>query len=634
MVKLKSLYIEKYKNLSPLTIDFEAGNGLTMLVGNNGSGKSNVLEAISGIFHDLFKGKDSRKIKCDYKLVYTLNEVNCKIERTDGFLRCYGPKFKRREYFIEENAPNNIIGLYSGEEDRLWTSFYESYYKAYIKRIKTNQHQERMRLMLINKYYWNVALLTLLLSKNETLKPFIENDLSITSIAKIELRFNFKYFDDINELLKTFIDRINPDHKSKIEYSLEDLRNNIFYSVLTDENGDILVDEHENKLLAENGVTDTEVFQNLTQAYMPKNEKIIRDIIIRIDDDITVEQLSEGEKKLILVKTVLEILSDEKTLVLMDEPDAHLHEIRKKNLYSMMGEYPNRQIVIATHSPTFIDVADLNQIKMLKLNDSGKAMLYEEEKLEAIRKLTGSRINAFLERPILYCEGTETSVESILYPLLFPNYKIVPAGGHEEVIYLTKTYNRTFGDTTHYAIGIIDWDYKTEAQISALKNEKIYALKVVEVENVLMDLVLLEAAKNEFCAEEDCLEKAKQSLFNDCRKHKAYQATKYTSNNIVSQIKSGISPEGGSIEKIKQRIQDVCDITKVDSLYNERVQCLDEYLREGKFENLVSIYDFGHNIDRFLNAVVNNYQSRILKLIERRTDLQESIKLKYYSEIK
>ena len=52
-MKLKSVYIEKYKNLSPLTIDFELGNGLTMLVGNNGSGKSNVLEAISGIFHDL-----------------------------------------------------------------------------------------------------------------------------------------------------------------------------------------------------------------------------------------------------------------------------------------------------------------------------------------------------------------------------------------------------------------------------------------------------------------------------------------------------------------------------------------------------------------------------------------------------
>lgn len=402
-MKLKSVYIEKYKNLSPLTIDFELGNGLTMLVGNNGSGKSNVLEAISGIFHDLFKGKDSRKIKCDYKLQYTLNEINCVIEQTNGFLRCYGPKFKRREYFIEENAPHNIIGLYSGEEDRLWTSFYETYYKSYIKRIKTNRHQERMRLMLINKYYWNVALLTLLLSGNETLKPFIENDLGITSISTIELKFNFKYFDDVNELLKTFINRINPDHKSKIECNLEDLRNSIFYSALTDENG--------NKLLAEIGITDTEVFQNLTQAYMPKNEKIIKDIIIQIDDDITVEQLSEGEKKLILVKTVLEILSDEKTLVLMDEPDAHLHEGRKPALCNMMREYPNRQIVIATHSPIMAQIANEKELLMLEL-ENGKSTILTDEKIEKIKKLSGTSWDVIGQgmmlksnRPLVVFEG-------------------------------------------------------------------------------------------------------------------------------------------------------------------------------------------------------------------------------------
>ena len=410
-VKLESVYIEKYKNLSPLTIDFELGNGLTMLVGNNGSGKSNVLEAISGIFHDLFKGKDSRKIKCDYKLQYTLNEINCVIEQTNGFLRCYGPKFKRREYFIEENAPHNIIGLYSGEENRLWTSFYETYYKSYIKRIKTNRHQERMRLMLINKYYWNVALLTLLLSGNETLKPFIENDLGITSISTIELKFNFKYFDDVNELLKTFINRINPDHKSKIECNLEDLRNSIFYSALTDENGNILVDENGNKLLAEIGITDTEVFQNLTQAYMPKNEKIIKDIIIQIDDDITVEQLSEGEKKLILVKTVLEILSDEKTLVLMDEPDAHLHEGRKPALCNMMREYPNRQIVIATHSPIMAQIANEKELLMLEL-ENGKSTILTDEKIKKIKKLSGTSWDVIgqgmmLEsnRPLVVFEG-------------------------------------------------------------------------------------------------------------------------------------------------------------------------------------------------------------------------------------
>jgi len=410
-VKLKHLYIEKYKNLSPLTIDFESGDGLTMLIGNNGSGKSNVLEAISGIFHDLFKEKSDRKLSCDYTLEYELGEKNCKIEQTRGTLRCYGETFKSRDSFIVQNAPNNIIGLYSGEEDRLWTSFYETYYKSYIKRIKTNRHQERMRLMLINKYYWNVALLTLLLSDNETLKPFIENDLGITSISKIELKFNFKNFDDVNELLKTFVDRINPDHKSKIECSLEDLRNSIFYSVLTDGNGNILVDQNGNKLLAEIGITDSEVFQNLTQAYMPKNEKIIKDIIIKIDDAITVEQLSEGEKKLILVKTVLEILSDEKTLILMDEPDAHLHEGRKPALCSMMREYPNRQIVIATHSPIMAQLAKEKELLMLE-HEGGKSTLLTEEKIDKIKHLTGTSWDVIGQgmmlksnRPIVVFEG-------------------------------------------------------------------------------------------------------------------------------------------------------------------------------------------------------------------------------------
>lgn len=49
-MKLKRLEIKKYKNLIDFSADFESGKGLSILIGNNGSGKSNVLEAISGIF--------------------------------------------------------------------------------------------------------------------------------------------------------------------------------------------------------------------------------------------------------------------------------------------------------------------------------------------------------------------------------------------------------------------------------------------------------------------------------------------------------------------------------------------------------------------------------------------------------
>lgn len=130
-----------------------------------------------------------------------------------------------------------------------------------------------------------------------------------------------------------------------------------------------------------------------------------------LDDDITVEQLSEGEKKLILVKTVLEILSDEKTLVLMDEPDAHLHEGRKPALCNMMREYPNRQIVIATHSPIMAQIANEKELLMLEL-ENGKSTILTDEKIEKIKKLSGTSWDVIGQgmmlrssRPLVVFEG-------------------------------------------------------------------------------------------------------------------------------------------------------------------------------------------------------------------------------------
>lgn len=410
-MKLKSLYIQNYKNLAPITIDFASGNGLTMLVGNNGSGKSNVLEAISGIFHDLFKEKDGRKLTCDYKLEYNLDDVDCVIEQKNNTLRCYADKFKSRESFVSENAPNNIIGLYSGEEDRLWIQFYESYYKAYIKRIKSFRHQERMRLMLINRFYWNIALLTLLLSNNESIKSFVKEELGILNVSKIEISYNFRHYDSANDLLKTFIDSINPDHKNSVRYTVESLHKGIFYSALVDEDGNIITDENDEIILAETGITDIEVFRNLTQAYMPKQQKIITDIKILFNENITVQQLSEGEKKLILVKTVLEILADEKTLILMDEPDAHLHEGRKPSLCELMREYSNRQIVIATHSPIMAQLAKENELIMLESNN-GSSSIWTDEKIKKIKHLSGTSWDIIGQemmlrsnRPLIVFEG-------------------------------------------------------------------------------------------------------------------------------------------------------------------------------------------------------------------------------------
>ena len=60
-MKLLSVYIEKYKNLAG-TYDFTSQDGYIALIGENGSGKSNMLEAISLIFGKLYKIQDIEDI--------------------------------------------------------------------------------------------------------------------------------------------------------------------------------------------------------------------------------------------------------------------------------------------------------------------------------------------------------------------------------------------------------------------------------------------------------------------------------------------------------------------------------------------------------------------------------------------
>ena len=98
-MKLKSLWIQEYKNLKDFQLDFEKGNNLSILIGNNGSGKSNVLEAISGIFAEAYRGV-ANVLDSDYFLDYELDGKNYKLEKKNG---------KRIYHYDELSIPNGEI---------------------------------------------------------------------------------------------------------------------------------------------------------------------------------------------------------------------------------------------------------------------------------------------------------------------------------------------------------------------------------------------------------------------------------------------------------------------------------------------------------------------------------------------
>lgn len=53
-MKLNKLRIIGYKNIQEKEFNFSANQGIIALVGENGSGKSNLLEAISYIFNSAY----------------------------------------------------------------------------------------------------------------------------------------------------------------------------------------------------------------------------------------------------------------------------------------------------------------------------------------------------------------------------------------------------------------------------------------------------------------------------------------------------------------------------------------------------------------------------------------------------
>lgn len=619
-MKLKSLWIKDYKNLKDFHLDFEQGNNLSILIGNNGSGKSNVLEAISGIFAEAYRGV-ANVLDSDYFLDYEVDGKNYKLEKKNGKRIYHYDELPIPNGEIIQNLPSNVIALYSGEDLRLWERFYEKRYKDYLSNIYRKGSAEKLGMYYVNKYLWNVSLLTLILFMDidgfSDVKSFLETELGIKKDTKITIRIDFsykKYDENINSLLKAFVSKINPDKNGTKSYSVDELRNSISNSV----------DSFE--------AEPREFFNLLMQAFMPKDFKLITDICIYLNDNEAIQFFSEGEKKLILIETVLEFVADENSIILLDEPDANIHEERKRKLYDLLRNTPNRDVVMTTHSPTFVDIADDDELIVLRSDDSTNCYVDKIEKIEQIRYLTGNRFNIFSEKPILYCEGGTTSVEAELYPILFPEYTIVPSGGHTEVINYTKMYNATFKGHSH-AVGIIDGDYICQEQKDALEKEDIYSLSVLEVENVLMDFSLLEIAKQKFCSDENCISKVKKYTFDDCVNRKEHMLTTYTKNHVVSKIIAEISTDGKTIEDFKKNVLSKINNELVDSIYNAQLQKFNELLSANDYEELVRIIDFDHNINRFAKDVVDNYQSRIIRLIRKMKDLQIQIRQKYYTNI-
>ncbi|WP_257978777.1 AAA family ATPase, partial [Vibrio parahaemolyticus] len=214
---------QRFKNLKNVTIDFEEQEWITLVIGWNGTGKSNVLEALAVLFRDLIMGKNGQGEKDKPSFSYTLRyfchhkeiEISADPDRTkDAYLVSYrdlgeklenttlqvdffseltddstlgGLKFNEFKKRQDEFLPKYVFGYYSGHSDRM-QSVFRPYLQQYDKKLRNSKSEDPglRRLFYALPVHSQFVLLAFVLNQDDLVRHFLDTQLGLETDENAE----------------------------------------------------------------------------------------------------------------------------------------------------------------------------------------------------------------------------------------------------------------------------------------------------------------------------------------------------------------------------------------------------------------------------------------------------------------
>ncbi|MRS02681.1 hypothetical protein EG832_05580, partial [bacterium] len=199
-MKLDRLIIRGSKNLTNFEINFDETTLTTVLVGENGSGKSNLLEVIVKIFEHLDDLRNTPSFS--YEISYIIHNEHVKVqfdgsEKSVPSILVTNSKHETITYgrYSEQHKdrylPNVIFGYYSGVSERFANTF-KPYQDAYEKKMRAISSSKASvatvsfrRFFFAKNYHSQYVLLSLLVDPSTKVKDFLRNELNISELDSV-----------------------------------------------------------------------------------------------------------------------------------------------------------------------------------------------------------------------------------------------------------------------------------------------------------------------------------------------------------------------------------------------------------------------------------------------------------------
>ncbi len=352
----------------------------------------------------------------------------------------------------------------------------------------------------------------------------------------------------------------------------------------------------------------------------------------------SINGLSDGERCILFyIGNVL--LAPENSYIIVDEPETFLNAAVYNELWDLLiSERPDCQFIFASHNMDFVQSRTNATYIWCKKFEAPYNLEYQKLDdslnlpLKLLTEVSGTK------KPILFCEGTKTSIDYQIYSKLFSEFCFVkPVQGHKQVIQYTKAYNKLKKSHGNEAYGIIDYDWMDGARIQNYKKKNIFVLPFNEIEMFLIDEEIVNYVLSD--DEEDKKQKIKKlrdTVIGLCITNKdkiirialKKKLDEFMEGNLIETREPTEDEARAFLENLSEKFDITVTLENITKMVEDSIASSD-------FSTILKICNLKNEIigSEEIKEIVSNLKEKSLSSIALDNDLQKKLRHKYFEEL-
>lgn len=434
-MRIDRLRLPRFRNLVDFEVDFDQESARQVIVGRNGVGKSNLMEAIVRIFCDLDLEEQTM---FPYEIEYFCNGHSIRIAnkpdkessstRVMQYRRTYEVgsghslnllgdrhyKLVREQDFYERNRkssgketvhrllPRYVFGYYSGDLSRFEDIFSKHEERYYNQQIKGEEAPLRS-LFLARPHHSQFAFLSFFAIDDVEAREFLKREMRIEGLDSVLFALREPYWSKGRKHTELpGADARFWGAAGKVAPFLGELLENSFLPMAFKERLKVLAGPSETKERRYCFLPNSTALQKVAKGIAGKKDtERLKDFFARleslvfsnlvspdgsdvriwlklkgVDSAASFSDLAEGERQLLTVLGLLRFTAEDEALFILDEPDTHLNPAWCLDYLQTLSRYGadlrTSQVLMTTHSPLTFAGLERKEVVILERGADGK----------------------------------------------------------------------------------------------------------------------------------------------------------------------------------------------------------------------------------------------------------------------